>query len=217
MIFCAGRGTRMGELTRDLPKPMIEVAGRPLVDHAIAQLAGVGRLVANLHYFPEKLATHLASAGVETVFEPELLETGGGLKNALDRFTGEAVFTMNTDAVWKGPRAAEVLAAAWDPTRMDALLLTVPHAHAHGHAGPGDFDIGPEGHLVRGRETIYTGLQILRTSTLDDIAERCFSLNTVWERLLETKRIFGAVYPGEWCDVGHPEGIAVAERVLKDA
>lgn len=215
MIFCAGRGTRMKELTHTRPKPMIEVAGKPLVDHAIAQLSGVPNLVANLHYLPEGLKKYLNSTGIETIFEPELLETGGGLKNALPRLNATEVFTMNTDAVWKGPTAADILAEAWQPEKMDALLLTVPHARAHGHLGKGDFDLSPNGQLTRGRAMIYTGVQILKNSALDGIEEVCFSLNVVWEKLFAKGRVFGVEYPGEWCDVGHPDGIAIAERVLK--
>ena len=214
MIFCAGRGTRMKALTEDRPKPMIEVAGRPLVEHALAQLDGIPNRVANLHYLPDQLKTRLVSAGVETIYETELLETGGGLKNALPLFTEDTIFTMNTDAVWKGPQASDVLSRAWNPEIMDALLLTVPHNRAHGHLGQGDFDLAENGQLSRGKATIYTGMQILQTDTVEEIDDRFFSLNLVWERLFERGRIFGVEYPGQWCDVGHPEGIEIAERLL---
>lgn len=217
MIFCAGRGTRMKTLTEDRPKPMIEVAGRPLVDHALDQIGGVEHRVANLHYLPEALEKHLNAAGIETVFEETLLETGGGLRNALPQLRADVVFTVNTDAVWKGPMASDILSEAWDPEKMDALLLTVPFDRVHGHLGQGDFDILPDGRLARGHGSVYTGVQILKTDTLNGIDETCFSLNLVWERLFETNRIFGAEYPGHWCDVGHPEGIEIAERLLKDA
>ncbi|WP_339691737.1 nucleotidyltransferase family protein [Celeribacter baekdonensis] len=217
MIFCAGRGTRMKALTSDRPKPMIQVAGRPLVDHALAQIGSVEHRVANLHYLPDMLKEHLNSAGIETIFEEVLLETGGGLRNALPHLKADVVFTVNTDAVWKGPMAAEILAEAWDPEKMDALLLTVPFGRTHGHLGQGDFDILPGGRLARGRGSVYTGVQILKTSALNNINETCFSLNLVWERLFQTGRIFGVEYPGHWCDVGHPEGVEIAERLLKDA
>ncbi len=217
MIFCAGRGTRMKALTSDRPKPMIQVAGRPLVDHALDQIGSVEHRVANLHYLPDMLKEHLNSSGIETVFEEVLLETGGGLRNALPHLKADVVFTVNTDAVWKGPIAAEILAEAWDPEKMDALLLTVPFGRTHGHLGQGDFDILPGGRLARGRGSVYTGVQILKTSALNNINETCFSLNLVWERLFQTGRIFGVEYPGHWCDVGHPEGVEIAERLLKDA
>ena len=217
MIFCAGRGTRMKALTSDRPKPMIQVAGRPLVDHALDQIGSVEHRVANLHYLPDMLKEHLNSSGIETVFEEVLLETGGGLRNALPHLKADVVFTVNTDAVWKGPMASEILAKDWDPEKMDALLLTVPFERTHGHLGQGDFDILPGGRLARGRGSVYTGVQILKTSALNNINETCFSLNLVWERLFQTGRIFGVEYPGHWCDVGHPEGVEIAERLLKDA
>jgi Nucleoside-diphosphate-sugar pyrophosphorylase involved in lipopolysaccharide biosynthesis/translation initiation factor 2B, gamma/epsilon subunits (eIF-2Bgamma/eIF-2Bepsilon) len=215
MIFCAGRGTRMKELTIDRPKPLIEVAGRPLVDHALEQLEGVHHRVANLHYLPEQLEKHLGNAGVETIHEEELLETGGGLKNALPLFREDAIFTMNTDAVWQGPRASEVLAAHWQPDKMDVLLLVVPQSRTHGHLGQGDFDLSQDGQLRRGTQTVYTGVQILKTGPVSAIEDRHFSLNRVWEGLFEAGRIYGVEYEGHWCDVGHPDSIAIAEKLLK--
>ncbi|WP_417275453.1 nucleotidyltransferase family protein [Celeribacter halophilus] len=216
MIFCAGRGTRMKALTEHQPKPMIKVAGRPLVDHALDQLEGIPHRVANLHYLPDMLRDHLTSAGLETVFEETLLETGGGFKNALPYFKSDAVFTMNTDAVWKGPRAADVLSAAWDADKMDALLLVVAKPRAHAHLGSGDFDLETDGRLRRGTSYIYTGAQILKTAPVSEIEETYFSLNRVWENLFARGRIYGVEYRGHWCDVGHPEGIAIAEDMLED-
>ncbi|MCA0042161.1 nucleotidyltransferase family protein [Celeribacter litoreus] len=215
MIFCAGRGTRMKALTQDRPKPMIEVAGKPLVDHALEQLEGVEHRVANLHYLPDMLEQHLGALGVKTVFEPTLLETGGGLKNALPMFSTDTLFTMNTDAVWNGPRAAEILSKAWDPDRMDALLLVVPMARTHAHLGTGDFDLSGEGRISRGNATVYTGMQILKTEAVAEIEDDHFSLNIVWENLFRRGRIFGVEYPGDWVDVGHPDGIEIAETLLK--
>ncbi|NVK45706.1 MAG: nucleotidyltransferase family protein [Rhodobacteraceae bacterium] len=216
MIFCAGRGTRMKVLTENRPKPMIEVAGRPLVDHALEQLGDISIRVANLHYLPDILEKHLSSAGLETVFEDTLLETGGGLKNALPHLDGDAVYTMNTDAVWKGPVAAEILSKAWDPEKMDALLLVVPKTRAHAHLGAGDFELAVDGQIRRGQNYIYTGMQILKTAPVVAIEETFFSLNRVWENLFAQGRIFGVEYSGHWCDVGHPDGIAIAESMLKD-
>lgn len=216
MIFCAGRGTRMKSLTETRPKPMIEVAGRPLVDHALAQLGDISIRVANLHYLPDALKEHLSSAGLETVFEETLLETGGGLKNALPFLKGDAVFTMNTDAVWKGPAAADILSKAWDPEKMDALLLVVPKSRAHAHLGSGDFELTSDGQLRRGQSYIYTGMQILKTAPVAAVEETHFSLNLVWEDLFAQGRIYGVEYSGHWCDVGHPDGIAIAESMLKD-
>ncbi|WP_417242164.1 nucleotidyltransferase family protein [Celeribacter sp.] len=216
MLFCAGRGTRMGALTTHRPKPMVEVAGRPLVDHALAQLADIPTRVANTHYLPEALEAHLARRGVQTLFEPQLLETGGGLKHAAAQFSHEAVFTMNTDAVWLGGTAVKTLVEAWDPDRMDALLLTVPLSRTHGHMGSGDFERSPDGQLARGGDLVYTGFQIIKLAPVMAVPEAVFSMNVVWNALHAQARLFGAVFDGAWCDVGHPEGIEIAETALKD-
>ncbi len=217
MLFAAGFGTRMGALTADRPKPMIEVAGKPLIDHALALVRahGAERIVANIHYRPEALIRHLGDSDVILSHEtPDILETGGGLRAALPLLGAGPVFTMNTDAVWRGPNPLDHLAALWDPDRMDALLLCIPRDHAIGHSGTGDFTIHAQGRAQRGPGLIYSGLQILKTDGLHDITETAFSLNRLWDRMLAKDRLFAASYPGQWCDVGHPEGIAQAEEML---
>ena len=164
MFFCAGRGTRMLALTQHQPKPMIHVAGRPLIDHAIDAMDDMPRRFANLHYHPENLEKHLNLAGIEPIFETELLETGGGLKHALPQLDRDAVFTMNTDAVWSGPKPAKVLRKHWNPDMMDGLLLLIPKDNAIGHKGTGDFLRASDGTLARGAGDVYTGLQIIKTN-----------------------------------------------------
>ena len=225
MIFAAGFGTRMGALTRDRPKPLIEVAGRPLLDHALAQAEGrASRIVVNAHYHADQIAAHLAGwPGVQLSHEtPEILDTGGGLRRALPMLGAGPVWTLNSDAVWTGANPLDQLAAAWDPARMDALLLLVPGAAARGHKGRGDFLMAPDGRLARKGDTggpvlIYSGAQIIRTGRLADIPETVFSLNRIWDRMLEAGRIFGAIHRGGWADVGAPEGIAAAEAMLEAA
>lgn len=217
MLFAAGFGTRMGPLTADRPKPLIEVAGKPLIDHALDLVNAFGpdRIVANLHYKPEALERHLAGSDVQISLEqPDILETGGGLRFALPLLGPGPVFTMNTDAVWSGPNPLMQLAAAWEPARMDALLLCVPGQNALGHTGAGDFLIGPEGRASRGTGLVYSGLQIIRPDLLHDIPDRVFSLNLLWDRMLGLGRLHAIAYPGKWCDVGRPEGIATAESML---
>lgn len=219
MLFAAGFGTRMRELTRTRPKPLIPVAGRPLIDHALDLTDAVRplRVVANLHYRADQLAEHLAPRGVLLSHEqPDILETGGGLRAALPLLGPGPVFTMNTDAIWSGPNPLELLLDAWDPARMDALLICVPIAQTIGHAGPGDFKIDPQGHLERGPGHVYGGIQILKTDVLADIPEKAFSLNVLWDRMHRDGRLYGLQYPGRWCDVGRPEGIALAEEMLAD-
>ena len=218
MLFAAGLGTRMAPLTADCPKPLIPVAGRALIDHALAQAPGMDRIVVNLHYLPDQIEHHfhmrsdiLFSAETDTI-----LETGGGLKRALPLLAQNPVFTMNTDAVWTGPTAADTLRAHWDPARMDALLLLVPREQARGHRGDGDFLMGDGGQLQRGPGLVYTGAQILCTDGLADFSDQVFSLNLLWNRIAERGRLFGCVHPGGWCDVGRPESIAIAEAMLAE-
>ncbi len=220
MMFAAGFGTRMGALTENRPKPLIEVAGRPLIDHALALVQEVQprSVVVNLHYKAEMLEQHLSGTGVATIREqPDILDTGGGLRNALPLLGSDPVITTNTDAVWVGPNPLELLLGAWDPVRMDALLVCVPTGQAHGHKGAGDFTIGPDGQLTRKGNTVYGGVQIMKTDLLRDIPEASFSLNLIWNKMAESHRLFGLEYPGQWCDVGHPGGIAEAEAMLAQA
>jgi MurNAc alpha-1-phosphate uridylyltransferase len=219
MLFAAGFGTRMGALTRDRPKPLIEVAGRPLIDHALALVAeaGVPRIVVNTHYLGAQLSAHLDGRGVRISDErPEILETGGGLKRALPLLAADPVFAMNTDAVWRGPNPLAALRAAWRP-EMEALLLLVPKDRATGHEGPGDFLPDGGGRLQRGPGHVYTGAQILRTATVAGWPEDAFSLNPVWDGMAARGGLHGLVYDGAWCDVGRPEGVARAEAMLADA
>lgn len=217
MLFAAGFGTRMGVLTADRPKPLIPVAGRPLLDHAIdlAQGAGIGRIVVNTHYRAEQIATHLAGRPVAISREsPDILDTGGGLRAALPLLQAQEILTLNTDAIWHGPNPLTRLREAWDPGAMDALLLCLPPAQAVGHAGKGDFVMAADGRLARGEGLIYSGAQIIKAEALDDMPEGAFSLNRVWDRLLDAGRLHGCTYPGKWCDVGHPGGIALAEEMI---
>ncbi|MCR9127368.1 MAG: nucleotidyltransferase family protein [Rhodobacteraceae bacterium] len=219
MLFAAGFGTRMGALTATRPKPLVPVAGRALIDHAldIVDTAGLKRIVANAHYRADMIAAHLAPRGIAISHEtPDILDTGGGLRAALPMLGAGPVVAINTDAVWRGPNPLRALLDEWNPHEMDALLLCVPPARARGHAGTGDFHLAPDGRLNRGGDLIYTGAQILRTERLADIADPAFSLNRVWDAMAADGRLFGTVWPGTWCDVGTPEGIALAERMLAD-
>ncbi|ARE40587.1 Nucleotidyl transferase [Rhodovulum sp. P5] len=218
MLFAAGFGTRMGALTATRPKPLIEVAGRPLIDHALALVdeAGIGRCVVNTHYLADQIHAHLRGRGDVLISHesPRILDTGGGLLQALPRLDGDAVFTLNSDAVWTGNNPLTQLTRAWEPEKMDALLLLVPPGNARGHTGTGDFVMSADGRLCRGPGAIYTGAQILKTATLADPPADAFSLNVIWDRLLQDGRLYGAVHAGGWCDVGHPGGIAMAEAML---
>jgi len=221
MLFAAGRGTRMGALTADWPKPLLPVAGRPLIDHALAlaDAAGIARIVVNTHYLGDQIEAHLAGRPAIRISHetPALLDTGGGLGQALPLLESDPVFTLNSDAVWTGPNPLIRLAEAWDPERMDGLVLLVPRAAAHGHLGAGDFILDDEGRVRRGKGAIYTGAQIVKTGGLAAIGEAVFSLNRLWDRMLAGGRLYGLLHEGEWCDVGHPGGIAEAEALLARA
>ena len=220
MLFAAGFGTRMGDLTRDRPKPLIPVGGTPLIDHALglARGAGCSPIVANTHYLAALLEDHLAGTGVLTIREtPDILETGGGLRNALPLLGTDPVITLNTDAIWAGPNPIPLLQDAWKPEDMDALLMCLQPEGAVGHTGTGDFALKKDGRISRGGPLIYGGLQIIKTDLLADVPEPAFSLNLIWDRMLARGRVFGMAYPGKWCDVGHPDGIADAETLLQAA
>lgn len=218
MLFAAGFGTRMGALTAHRPKPLLRVAGQTLLDHALDLVTdyGAARIVVNLHYLPEQIEAHLAGRGILLSNEtPEILETGGGLRAALPLLGPGPVFTLNTDAVWRGPNPLCHLAGLWQPETMDALLLCVPPAQALGHEGAGDFVIDAAGRARRGPGAIYSGLQIIKPDLLHEIPDRAFSLNLLWDRMLAEGRLFAAAYPGRWCDVGRPEGLTLAETLLE--
>lgn len=217
MIFAAGLGTRMGALTAHRPKPLIEVGGRPLIDQALAHAKGAGAdpIVVNVHYRAEQLRAHLAPEPVLIADETaRLLETGGGLKAALPLLGPSPVWTVNSDAAWAGPNPLAALARAWRPD-MEALLLLVPRTRARGHAGPGDFERDAAGRLSRGSTYVYTGAQVLKTEGLAEIGEEVFSLNRLWDRAAARGALFGLPYDGEWCDVGRPENLALAESLLR--
>jgi len=218
MVFAAGFGTRMGALTRDRPKPLVEVAGRALIDHTLdlVEAHAPPRTVVNLHYRAEQLASHLAGRDILLSHEtPEILDTGGGLRAALPLLGEGPVLTMNSDAIWRGPNPLSHLEALWDGDRMGALLLCLPPNRVRGHAGAGDFSRDEEGRLARGPGLVYSGVQIIDPTCLAAIPEPVFSLNRAWDALITRGRLFGAVYPGELCDVGRPEGIALAEAMLR--
>lgn len=223
MLFAAGFGTRMGALTQDRPKPMIPVAGRPLIDYAIdiVDAADISTVVINLHYLPNEITRHLAHRK-DLQFSPEIkiLETGGGLRAALPLLGDAPVFTLNSDAVWTGKNPLLQLRAAWDPAIMDALLLLLPATQAHGHSGRGDFLLEPDGKIERANGAeghVYLGAQILKTQGLSAISEPVFSLNRLWDIAISQGRAYGILHQGAWCDVGQPASISIAEGVLHAA
>lgn len=223
MLFAAGFGTRMGALTRDRPKPLIPVAGLPLIDHAleIGTQAGVARTVVNTHYHADQIAAHLAGRDITISHETgQILETGGGLKAALPLLGEGPVAILNSDGIWTGANPLLELAAAWDSNRMEALLLLLPLADTLGHGPKGDFRLAADGRISRGQggeDHVYIGAHILHPARIEATAEDVFSLNRPWTEMIAAGTAYGVLHQGGWCDVGQPEGIAAAEALLHSA
>ena len=230
MVMAAGLGKRMRPLTATRPKPLVEVAGKPLLDHVLDRLrsAGVETIVVNVHYLAGALEAHLATHanGLDVRISDEtkqLLETGGGLVKAEPLIEDDPFLAVNSDNLWiDGPSdSLKLLASQWDGKRMDALLLLVPHARALNHGAQGDFHMDRSGRIRRRERPkvapfVYTGIQILSKALLKDAPEGPFSTNLLWDRAMEQGRCFGAVHQGLWFDVGTPEAIRRTERYLRE-
>ena len=229
MVLAAGLGKRMRPLTATRPKPLVEVAGKALIDHVLDRLraSGVGKIVVNVHYLPEVLEAHLKSraSDFEVKISDErklLLETGGGMVHALPLLDADPFLVVNSDNYWvDGPAdALQLLASLWRDDQMDALLLLVPLARAGNHGGQGDFHMKSDGRLVRREKTkvapfVYTGIQMVSKRLLRDAPEGPFSTNILWDRAIAEGRCFGAVHQGLWFDVGNPAAIKATELALE--
>ncbi len=231
MVMAAGLGKRMRPLTATRPKPLVEVAGRTLLDHVFGRLrsAGVKRAVVNVHYLADALEAHLKNrvSGIEVVISDErgkLMETGGGLVQARALIGDKPFLVVNSDNLWiDGPTdAIRMLAAQWDEAKMDALLLMVPLARAHNHGGQGDFHLAADGRITGRRKPgrvapfVYTGVQILSPRLIADWPEGPFSTMLFWERAIAAGRAYGLVHQGLWFDVGTPQAITATEALIAD-
>jgi N-acetyl-alpha-D-muramate 1-phosphate uridylyltransferase len=228
MVMAAGLGKRMRPLTASQPKPLVRVAGRALIDHALDRMhnAGIARAVVNVHYLADALEAHVLRRGGPAITISDeretLLETGGGIIKAhAAGLLPDPFFCVNADSIWlDGPRNAFAdLSAHWDASRMDALLLVVPHARARNFGGAGDFYMDPAGRLKRkqaGRIApyIYTGIQLVSHRLLREAPEGPFSTNILWDRAIEEGRLFGTVFTGVWLEVGEPAHVAATEGHL---
>jgi MurNAc alpha-1-phosphate uridylyltransferase len=229
MVMAAGLGKRMRPLTATRPKPLVEVAGRALIDHALDRLraAGVSKIVVNVHYLADALEAHLKAKAkdfdVRISDERKLLlETGGGLIQAEPMIDADPFLVVNSDNYWiDGPAdTLHLLASLWREEEMDALLLLVPQARAGNHSGQGDFHMMADGRLVRREKGkvapfVYTGIQMVSKRLLRDAPEGPFSTNVLWDRAIAEGRCFGAVHQGLWFDVGNPAAIKQTERALE--
>jgi MurNAc alpha-1-phosphate uridylyltransferase len=229
MVMAAGLGKRMRPLTATRPKPLVEVAGKTLLDHSLDRLraAGVRKAVVNVHYLADALEAHLKNRvkGIEITISDErerLLETGGGMVRALPLIDADPFLVVNSDNFWvDGPvDSLKLLASSWDEARMDALLLLVPLSRANCHKGQGDFHMGAGGALRRRKPGcvapfVYTGVQMVSKRLFDgEIPDGPFSTNLLWDRAIEKGRLFGLAHQGLWFDVGAPANIKATEGML---
>lgn len=226
MVLCAGLGKRMRPLTDAMPKPLITVGGRSLIDHVLDRLdeIGIEEVVVNTHYLADRLHSHLAlwrRPKVSISHEPELLETGGGVRNALPLLGEDPFFLINGDAFWlNGPRSALLdLTDLWDPQRMDGLMLVHQSARARGYEGRGDFVLEQDGHVGwrgEGRSSpfVFAGVMIIHPRAFADTPDGPFSMRRVYDRMIAEERLFGLNHNGEWFHIGTPDALDAAEDFL---
>ncbi len=226
MVLAAGLGERMRPITDTIPKPLVPVRGRPMLDSILDRLgdAGVTKAVVNLHYLGELIEQHLhdrRSPAVVFSKEADRLETGGGIVKALPLLGEEPFYALNGDVCWLDglTPALRRLAAAWDPEKMDALLLLHPTAFALGYEGVGDYVMNPEGRLRRRLERevapfIFAGIQILHPRLFAGAPEGSFSLNKLYDKAQDAERLWGIRHDGEWFHVGTPESLREVEDAL---
>lgn len=231
MVMAAGLGKRMRPLTVTTPKPLVRVAGKPLIEHVMGHLADAGmqRVIVNVHYLADALEAHLKAQHYpfELMISDErdlLLETGGGLVQALPMIDEDPFFCLNSDNVWlESARSCfDELRGAWDDDRMDALLLLVPHSRAGNYQGMGDFHLDQMGRIARRRPArvapyIYTGIQLLSRRLLVDAPPGAFSTNLLWNRAIASGRLYGVAHLGQWFDVGTPGAIEPTAEALMNA
>ncbi|MEM7226356.1 MAG: nucleotidyltransferase family protein [Pseudomonadota bacterium] len=228
MVLAAGHGVRMRPITETRPKPLIEVAGRTMLDRALDRLHAYGlrRAVVNHHHLGEMIEDHLAGReDFEIALSPEaeLLETGGGVAKALPLLGELPFYVVNGDVIWLDglTPAFKRLADAWNDGKMDALLLLHPVVAAHGYEGSGDYFASPIGQLRRRKERevapfIFAGLQILSPRLFAGAPDGAYSLNRLYDKAEEEGRLWGIRHDGEWYHVGTPESLAETEAVLSN-
>ena len=227
MVLAAGFGARMRPLTDTMPKPLVKVAGKALLDHVLDRLAdaGVARAVVNVHYLAEQIERHVAARKAPRVTISDergvLLDTGGGVVKALPLLGDAPFFHINSDTIWIDGVTPNLtrLAEAFDPATMDALLLLAPGAGSIGYAGRGDFTMAPDGHLTARAERdvapfVYAGAAILSPHLFEDAPQGAFSLTRLFARAIESGRLHGLRLEGLWMHVGTPEAIAEAEQAI---
>ncbi len=227
MVLAAGLGTRMRPITDKIPKPLVKIAGKAMIDHMLDRFAAVGveTAVVNVHYMADQIEAHLATRHAPKIIisdeRDKLLDQGGGIRKALPYFEGEAFFFCNTDSLWlEGPQSnLRRLAAAWDPDKMDILLLVAASATSIGVDWPGDFTMDMIGRLERREERrvapfAYAGVGIIKPELFDTQTEEVFRLAPLFFEAAAKGRLFGHRLDGLWCHVGTPEAVGEAERFI---
>ena len=230
MVLAAGLGVRMRPLTDNMPKPLVPVAGRPLLDHVLDKLAdaGVSEAVVNVHYLPDQIIAHTASRTRPRVIisdeRDQVLGTGGGVVKALPLLGPEPFFHVNSDTLWIDgvrPNLAR-LAETFEPSRMDILLLMEPTTSSIGYGGRGDYSMLPDGALRKRREHqvvpfVYAGAAIMSPSLFADAPAGEFSLTKMFDRANERERLFGLRLDGVWMHVGSPDAVGAAEEAFLES
>jgi MurNAc alpha-1-phosphate uridylyltransferase len=229
MIMAAGLGTRMRPLTNERPKPLVEVSGKALIDHVIDRLvqAGVTMIVVNVHFRADMIEEHLAKRkDVEIRISnerAELLDSGGGIYNALDQFEGQPFFHVNSDTVWieGAGKALERLKARWNPDEMDALMLLAPTVNTVCYDGIGDFMMDAEGRLSRVPEHhiapfVWMSVEIVHPRLFDTAPGGKFSINPLWDVAIDKGRLYGLRLDGVWMHIDRPDAIVASEAFIAD-
>ncbi|MGX1744003.1 nucleotidyltransferase family protein [Bosea sp. NPDC055353] len=230
MVLAAGLGQRMRPITDTLPKPLVRIGGKAMLDHMLDRLAeaGVEEAVVNVHHLAGQVEAHLVDRIRPRITisdeRAELLETGGGVRKALPLLGAAPFFHVNSDALWRetGRPAMKAMAAAWDPGRMDMLLLLADRETSLGFDGAGDFVLADDARLSRRGSAasaphIYAGVAILKPELFADTPEGPFSLNLLFDRAIARGRLFGERLEGRWLHVGTPDAIAPAEAAFATA
>ncbi len=227
MVLAAGLGTRMRPITDTLPKPLVEIAGRTLLDRGLDALAdaGVEKAVVNVHHLGHMIAAHVAGrTSPRIVISDEsdrLLDSAGGIVKALPELEPDPFYILNADTFWieRGTPELERLAATWDDGRMDILLMLADPANVTGHSGSTDFLLGEDGRLVRAKGDpaglIYGGAGIIHPRIFADAEAEPHSLNLYFDRTIAAGRLFGMAMNGHWITVGTPDAIAPAEAAIR--
>ena len=229
MLLAAGLGTRMRPLTDERPKPLVEVDGKPLIDHGLERLraAGVKKAVVNVHYLADMLEAHLAKVTTPEIIisdeRAELLETGGGLAKALPELGDKPFLVVNTDSVWveSVTPALTRLMERWKDDAMDCQLLVCPTVSSLGYNGTGDFNLLPDGRLERRIERevapfVFTGAYMMHPRLFKNAPEGKFSMNVLFDKAIKEGRLHGVRHDGQWLEINTPQSVDVASATLRD-